>query len=122
MTVLEAVLRVAREQPPKIVRGDALVELPGLMSSVPRVHALCILSTFTLNQFTAAQRETLDNLLEKTAMGRELNLVSIEYDPSRRGQSPELRVVHLKENEGDDTLLARCEPHGEWIEWLLRDC
>lgn len=121
MRLLDSAIRIAREWPIRIIMGDALEALPEIVQSSRPDSTLCIVSTFTLNQFSKESREKLEQLLTHEAAKRELCLVSVEYAVNPTRVYPELRLVNFSGKTRRDEVLANCEPHGEWLEWLLSD-
>lgn len=118
MHLLEAAMNIARRNPPRLVRGDALEILPNALSQSPMDSIPCVVSTFTLNQFSSESREKLELLLTQEAKRRELHFVYIEYVTYSPGIHPELHAVLRTGDKRQDRLLGKCEPHGEWLEWL----
>lgn len=115
--LLESAVRVARRHSPKLLKGDALDVLPKALPMVPGDCARVVLSTFTLNQFSKESREKLEVLLKEQGMLGELHYVNVE---GVGRESLELHVARYSGEQKEDKLLARCPPHGEWLEWVYR--
>jgi hypothetical protein len=113
---LELAIQVAKYDPPQIFRGDALEVLPSLIERVRGDSELCIFHSFTLSLASGKPRERLNRLLAKASEKRSLFHVSLEWP--RNSESPLLSLASLNEGEDNERILARCNPHGEWIEWL----
>ncbi|HZQ38994.1 MAG TPA: DUF2332 domain-containing protein [Dehalococcoidia bacterium] len=110
----EAIAALAVD-PPRLVPGDALETLPAVLADVPSGLSLCMYHSFTLNQFSPEGRQRFANLVGAAAQQRELALISLEA-LSRASPVPELT---LSLGPGlAPRLLARCDAHGAWIEWL----
>lgn len=114
-TLLEQALAAARLDPPPLRAGNALDLLPELVAAAPDDAALCIFDTYTINQFTAEDRQQLAALLDEIAARRRLFQVTISWVG---GESPTLRLASWVTGERAERTLARCDAHGAWIEWL----
>jgi len=60
----------------------------------------------------------LELLLMQEAANKELCFVFAEFVDYSLGTHPELHAVLRKGTLREDKRLAKCEPHGEWLEWL----
>jgi hypothetical protein len=117
--LLERALRVARQDPPRLIAGDALDHLPAVLATCPDEQALCVFHTHTINQFPPAARARLAALLAEHATTRDLYRVSIEWLGT---DHPHLELITFECGRQTIDLLARCGSHGEWLEWLARPC
>ena len=88
--MLRRAIEVARKNPPKILRGDALESLPKVLSTIPENAAPCVFHTFTVNQFSEEMRERLTRILVDSSRNRPVYRVSIEWIES---ESPLLRLA-----------------------------
>jgi hypothetical protein len=111
--LLEHALDLARREPPLLLAGDALELLPGVLQRVPGDAALCLVHTFTLNQFTPEMRDQFWALAAGESLRRPVQVVSLEW----REPAPPLVVTRLEGGARHERELARCDPHGAWIEW-----
>jgi hypothetical protein len=55
-------------------------------------------------------------MLAKASEGRNLFHISLEWP--RNSETPLLSLASLNSGEVKERILARCNAHGEWIEWL----
>ena len=117
--LLEAAIALARPDPPRLLAGDALEHLPRLIAEAPADAALGVVHTHTLNQFTPKARERLEAILCRASTEREIWRIGIE---GRHGAThAELELARYAAGaRRSRRALARCEGHGEWIEWLAR--
>ena len=116
---LDAAVALARTTPPTLLRGDALDLLPGVLGSAPQGTALCLYHTHTLNQFSPEARRQFARLLADAGAERDLYWLSIEYRPTATGDaSPTLTLVAFENGEHAEQILASCDHHGRWLEWL----
>src|SRR6266704_1529899 len=113
---LELAIQVARHAPPQIVPGDALELLPSLIDRVRDDAQLCIFHSFTLSLASGKPRERLEMILAKASQERDLFHISFEWP--KNSETPLLSLASLKNGENREKVLARCNAHGEWLEWL----
>lgn len=114
--LLEGAIDAARRDPPTLLRGDALDLLPAVLEKIPAGATACVFHTFTLNQFPEEARERFADLLREHAKKRDLYRISIEWLGAEA--APLLRLFAFHKGAETETTLARCDDHGEWIEWL----
>lgn len=115
--LLQRALEVARQEPPKMIAGDALDVLPGALREIPLDTTLCVVHSMTLNQFSREGRARFAELLAEQSRRSPIFEVSFEY--RQREAPPQLEVISYGDGERTKvTLLARCQPHGKWIEWV----
>ena len=113
---LRQAVHIARATPPRLLAGDALALLPVVLPDVPADMALCVYHTFVINQFLPEGRDQLTALLATHSRQRPIYRVSIEW---LRTEHPQLELSVYRDGvEADHRLLARCEGHGRWLEWL----
>jgi len=112
--LLERALLLAEAQPPPLRAGDALTLLPTAFAETPSDVQLCIVHTFTLNQFSPAMREQFTQLIAAEAQHRRIAIVSVEW----REPFPPLTLAIWQHGTcASARELAICDPHGAWIEW-----
>jgi len=114
--LFERALEVARRDPPRILQGDALETLPGVLAEIPVSSPVVVYHSFTLNQFSPQARQGLDDLLAARSVGRVLFRVSIEWYAG--DDCPALRLFTYQDGARAEEHLAHCHHHGRWIEWL----
>lgn len=105
--LLEAV-EVARSLPVDLRRGDGLALLPQALDELPDQARPVVFHTLVLNQWSLEQRRALAELLQGYP---DVTRVSMEWIGT-----PECQV-RLGGIAPHGTLLARCHPHGHWLEW-----
>lgn len=114
-SLLRRAIELARQNPHRLVAGDALVRLPEVAATVPTDSAFTIFHSFTINQFPKELREKLWEQFKELSKERELFVVSIEWIAT---EQPQLRLDRYIQGEKQTQLLAHCDPHGQWLEWL----
>jgi hypothetical protein len=112
---LTAAIEIARENPPQIVVGVAWAELPPLLAAPPHHTTLCVYGTHTLYQFPREARVATLKAMQAASRQRTVHFLGMEGT----GQDfSELRWTVYKDGERSTRVLARCNPHGRWLEWL----
>jgi hypothetical protein len=108
---LRAAMAVATTAEMELIEGDVLDLLAGVLRGLPGDEPAVIVNSFVLNQFEAAQRESLVDLIDEGRAKRRIFRVSLEIlqigDPL-----PRLEI-------GEEPILAQlgtAHHHGEWID------
>ena len=116
MELLEAAIQVALEDPPRVIKGDALEMLPGLIDSVPKGQIPGLSHSHVLNQFPREARNTFWDMVGK--YGAKRNLAVISKEAVRGGEHSVVEVTHFRDGVKTHRRLANCDSHGYWLEWL----
>lgn len=112
---LQQAVAIVAQEPPTLVEGDAAVTLPAALESLPVGTVPCVFACFTLNQFEPGARNAFFRLLAEQSRGRPLYFLSLEYIGSN---VPLLRLHTFQDGTaGPEEVLARCQAHGNWLEW-----
>ena len=112
--LLEQALAVARQNPPLLLKGNALDLLPAVLESVPLDATLCLFHSHTLNQFEAQARAQLSQILVQHSAQRNLYRVALEY----KGQDNVLSLFSYKQGVESGRDLAHSIGHANWIRWI----
>lgn len=112
---LRKAVALARKHPPDLRVGDALKVLPDVLEELSERAAPLVFHSFTVNQFPQEARERFQTIMDVHAQKHgKLYEVSVGWRPG-----DEFASVSLSEHPGGEPkTLARCDGHGEWIEWL----
>jgi hypothetical protein len=113
--VLQNAIDIARHHPPQLLMGDGVALLPDVLRSVPEGLAVGVFHTHTINQFSPPARDRLSALLAEYGSSRDLFRVSIEWLGTPH---PQLELTAWHHGQAQQWLLAYCDPHGRWLEWL----
>jgi hypothetical protein len=116
-TLLNDAVAVARSHAPEVRRGSALDLLPELIEGLPDNVVPVLYHSFTLNQFTQIMRDQLNDMLVEMARYRDLYRASMEWERQQDGAMLRLITYHRSRMQAET--LARCEPHGRWLQWML---
>lgn len=114
-TLLDAAAATVLADSPALRAGDALALLPSVLAHLPADVVPCVFHSFTLNQFAPQDRDRLTTILAACGTRRDCYRISIEM---LQVGAPELRLEQWHAGRHHEALLARCNPHGAWIEWL----
>lgn len=110
---LDAAIVTARENPHRIVVGDALANLESAVKSLPAGGTAVVYHSHVTYQFSEAMRTRLNTILESLTRTRPLYRVSIEFD---MGAYP-VNIGRYENGKSDKRAIALCDPHGSWLEW-----
>jgi hypothetical protein len=113
---LQKALEIARTHRPAVIAGDAPGLLPELVAKTPPDTTLCVFHSFTVNQFTAEQRERLTSLLLELSARRPIFRISFERLSA--ADHPQLHLFSYAQGTETAQLLATCSAHGRWLEWM----
>jgi hypothetical protein len=112
---LDQALAIASQESLPIWQGDALELLPEALSEAPENEPVCVYHSFVTYQFSREHRAALDNLLVAASLRRPVWRLSFEGTLS--GDAP-LVLTSYEGGAKTKRLLAQCQPHGAWMEWL----
>jgi hypothetical protein len=114
--VLDGALTVARDDPPELIEGDMLDDLPPVLDEIPSDVPVCVVNTLVLYQVPAELSEALTALLEAQMAERQLHWLTGRRDLSG-GESVELDWKRWSGDGVKTTHLVDYEPHGAWLSW-----
>ena len=115
LAYLRPALELAEQAPPDLRAGDGVALLPEVAAELPAGEPVCVYHAFTRNQFDAATRDRFEFVLARIATARPLFHVSLEWESDA---APLLRLASRVGGGLDEILLARCDAHGTWLDWL----
>jgi hypothetical protein len=115
--LLRAAIALARREPRRLVSGDGAVVLAATFDAMPPDMPVCVFHTHTLNQVSPEARAQFTALLGELAATRELYRISAEW---LGAPVPQLTLTTWSRGQAHERLLARCDHHGRWLEWLDR--
>ncbi len=114
--LLEEAAALARDNPPKVVRGDAIGSLEPVLSEAPPETVLCVFHSYFANQIGEPNRRRLAEALRAFSKRRDVERISLEYGWTEKRDLLELES--LCQGTGTSRVLAACDNRGAWIEWL----
>jgi hypothetical protein len=124
----------ARADPPPIVTGDAVRDLPALLATVPESLGVCVTTSVMLT-YLGEERAAFIAALEAAGRRRPIAWVSFdtthgidgldvaptwvrELIDSGNADCALVRLSLLTATGRSDRWLARAAYHGEWLEWM----
>ena len=114
---LERARRIWLEQPPALVRGDAVQELPALLGSASTETALVVFHTHVLNQFTPTAAAALEEIFLQFSSARTIYRVGNDLG----GGTPKQYLLRLRVYHGGERVeqpLAYTDGHARSIVWV----
>ena len=131
VTRFDAAVTATLVDPPTIVAGDAVDELPDAVERLPHDAHVVVYWSWFLTYLARDRRRALDAALDVIGHRRPLTLLSAEasgvheafVDPGLPGDDPaEFRSVvgasRWRGGRREDRVVARCHAHLRWLDWL----
>lgn len=110
---LQHAIDVAREFPPRVLRGDAVHKVTEWAQEIPRGVPIVFFHSFVLNQVDAGARERYYAQLR--ALDAEREWFDLAIEPQEWPAQLSVTTRH------GQTVLAVCDHHGRWMEWTNND-
>jgi hypothetical protein len=135
LQLLDAALELARRDPPRLVRGDLVDDLPAVAADAPPTGALVMTCTWTLAYLEAERRRAFIGALADLAASEKRTIWLVAGEAESVVASLELGIAKMPSDGGfghstltlhgfgpdgerEHRLLAIVHPHGRWIRWL----
>src|SRR5207247_7530540 len=80
--LLQRAIQLARQDPPRVISGDVLDVLPGVLSELPSHSTICVYHSHTVYQFPQELRDRL--LSQTTELSRQRVLFDLSFEWMRR--------------------------------------
>lgn len=112
---LRLALQLAQQDPPRLLAGNALELLPGVLAEAPQNTTLGVFHSIALYQFSSRMREQFYAILAEFSHKRPFYELSLEISPDLRYL---LSLNHFDNGQESSRMLARCHAHGGWLEWF----
>lgn len=115
---LSAALRLARDVPPQVDRGDVVDWLPTQLSRPqPEGRARVIVHSMVMQYLSPGARTAIDRTMEaagaQATPARPVARIAFEWTPAR--DAVRLRLTSWPDGQTVD--LATCHAYGAWIDW-----
>ncbi|MDS0280914.1 DUF2332 domain-containing protein [Haloarcula onubensis] len=114
--LLDGALQVAADEPPRLVEGDLLEDLPGVLAAIPDDAPVCVVNTLVLYQVPDTVCRELEAALAARMAERPLHWFTGAPDLSG-GESVDLDWVRREGGEVRRDRLVSHAPHGAWLDW-----
>jgi hypothetical protein len=141
---LTAAIEVTRKHPVKLVAGDVVAALPGVLDSFPPGLSVTVVDAYMAVFLPPHQREQLAEILARAGRTRPVTWLSLDplvplapsgqhsvqglplpawllRDYQQHGVFAVLGARSFQGSTDHGRLLARAHPSGQWIEWLDAD-
>lgn len=112
----KSAIQLLKITPLSFEMGNGIEVLPRVVSKISHGHLLCVMHSFTLNQFSKEDRVTFDETISRLSSDRDIWRISLEWIGT-----PEPEIIISQYSSGRKVLqqkVAECSGHGEWIRWL----
>jgi len=111
---LRAAVRLARQDPPRVLRGDAIADLPALVEAAPADATLVVFHSAVLSYLDPGRRTEFAATVRRTRAVWLANEAPGIVMPSPVPTPPEACFLLSR---GDEAL-ALAHPHGRWLHWM----
>lgn len=125
---LDAAIELSRGAPPTLLAGNALDVLPDAVAASPDDALIVVTTTWAIAYLSLEDRLRFFRRLDEQAAGRTIAWVSGEgvgiapgvptMGDTRLSPHSLVGLVMLGGRRVEAETLARCHPHGTWLEWL----
>jgi hypothetical protein len=138
---LTAAIGVARRHPAKVVAGDVIEVLPGVLASIPPDQHITVVDAYMAVFLSGERRRLLGGILAEAGRSRPVTWLSLDpllplgptgrdsvqglllpasliSDYQRNGVFAVLGARTFHGTTQRSRLLARAHPSGGWVEWL----
>jgi len=116
---LEEALQIAIAHPPRVDQGDAALWLSQRLAE-PQQAGVCrvVVHTMFLQYLNDSDRRNIAALMAlagaQSTAERPLIRIGVEWTADRS----EVQLRRTCWPQGESTVLAKCHPYGDWLEWL----
>jgi len=112
---LDQAIEAVRADPPELVRGDFVEELPEVLASLPRDGLTVVFQTASFGYIGDEGRARVRAVLEEAGRDRRLGFIST--GKPRDGEDWGLRIVYWP--GGEREFAGHGDFHGSWLSWEL---
>lgn len=112
----ETAVAIARENPPPLLKGNALDLLPDTIEAMPADAGVLVYHSFVLNQWAPEDRSRLDDLLMARSRSRSIDRVAVEME-TRGVAYPAITHTRYSGGEATTRRLGTAHYHGVWLRW-----
>ena len=112
---LDQAIEALRSDPPELVQGDYVAELPKVLAAQPRDGLTVVFQTASFGYIGDEGRARVRDVLEQAGKDRQLALIST--GKPRKGDDWGLRLVYWP--GGEREFAGHADFHGSWLSWEL---
>jgi hypothetical protein len=117
MRRLDQAIEAIRADPPELVKGDFVVELPEVLAAQPRDGLTIVFQTASFGYIGDEGRARVRSVLEETGQERSLAFVSTGKPRAPEKDCWGLRLVYWP--GGEREFAGHADFHGSWLQWEL---
>jgi hypothetical protein len=117
MRGLDQAIQVVRADPPELVRGDFVEELPELLAAQPRDGLTVVFQTASFGYIGDEGRARVRLVLEEAGADRPLAFISTGKPRAPEEDCWGLRLVYWP--GGEREFAGHADFHGSWLQWEL---
>jgi len=114
--LFDGAIQVASAEPPRLIEGDLLDDLPAVLDDIPDDVPVCVFNTLVLYQVPESVCADLDATLRARTVERPLHWLTGAPELSGR-ESVTLDWVRREAGEVCRDRLVEHDPHGAWLDW-----
>jgi hypothetical protein len=112
---LDQAIEAVRADPPELVRGDYVEELPAVLAGLRAGGLTVVFQTASFGYIGDEGRARVRSVLEEAGQDRELAFIST--GKPRDGDDWGLRIVYWP--DGEREFAGHADYHGDWLQWEL---
>jgi hypothetical protein len=116
LETLDRAIQTLRVDPPELIRGDLVAELPRVLAARSPDALTIVWQTAVLGYVSPEERERVYSILDEAAAQGPLAWISAGESPRERLDEWALRIRLWPDDEPQ--LVAYADYHGSWIEWV----
>jgi hypothetical protein len=117
MERLDRAIEALREEPPQLVQGDYVEELPRVLASQPRDGLTVVFQTASFGYIGDEGRARVRSVLERAGQERPLAFISTGKPRAPEEHCWGLRLVYWP--GGEREFAGHADFHGDWLQWEL---
>jgi hypothetical protein len=114
--LFRAAVRLAREDPPRLVAGDGRDRVAELVAEAPGDAVPCVFHSHAVYQMSSSWRREFTAGIDGLGSGRDLARVSLEWLGKDPG--PRLELALYRKGGKETRYVARVHHHGAWMEFV----
>lgn len=108
---------VLRKNHLTLKKGNVLDLLIPTIEGIPIGSSVCVMHSFTLNQFSNDDRANFETRLAQASLSHDIWRISLEWIGTEHPKLMLERYIEGKKHSSKK--LATCHQHGAWIHWVV---
>jgi CheY-like chemotaxis protein len=115
--LLDAAITLAKQHPPKVIKGDARLVLPELLDAIPSRRTVCLWHSFAQCQGPPQVDKHIEHIMRNASQSRTIYELSLEVDPTHEALLALELTIYQHGRIEQRSMLASCTLHGEAMQW-----